>query len=285
MTDVQSRGAVVVTGASTGIGRASVAALVSERFLVFPTVRRLEDARELREQFGDSVRPLLMDLLDEDSVRAAGAEVCASGPLFALVNNAGAGLMGPLEYLPIDSFRRQLEINLTGQLLVTQVMLPAIRQSAEETGDARIVMIGSIGGRVAGPMLGAYQAAKHGLVGLTGALRAELTPFGIRVLLIEPGTIATPIWERGRADGEELESRHPHSFGRYAKQLQGAYAMAERGTRSRQQPSLVARVITQALTSKNPPPRQVVGRDAKVVAGLVRLLPFRAVYRFTRARR
>ncbi len=226
-----------------------------------------------------------MDLLDEDSVRAAGAEVSANGPLFALVNNAGAALPGPLEYLPIDSFRRQLEINLTGQLLVTQVMLPAIRRSAEETGDARIVMIGSIGGRIAGPMLGAYQAAKHGLVGLTGALRAELTPFGIRVLLIEPGTIATPIWARGRAHGEELQSRHPHSFGRYAKQLQGAWAMAERGTRSRQQPSLVARVITQALTSKNPPPRQVVGLDAKLVAGMVRLLPFRAVYRFTRARR
>jgi NAD(P)-dependent dehydrogenase (short-subunit alcohol dehydrogenase family) len=284
VTDVESRRAVVVTGASTGIGRATVADLVSEGFLVFATVRRLDDADGLREQFGDSVRPLLMDLLDEDSVRAAGAEVCASGPLFGLVNNAGAALAGPLEYLPIDTFRRQLEINLTGQLLVTQVMLPALRRSAEHRGDARIVMIGSIGGRIAGPMLGAYHASKHGLVGLTGALRAELAPFGIRVLLIEPGTIATPIWERGRAHGMELQSRHAHSFGRYAKQLEGAWAMAERSARSGQEPKVVARAITEALTSKNPPPRQVVGRDAKVVAGLVRLLPFRAVYRFTRAR-
>lgn len=285
MIDAESRRTVVVTGASTGIGRASVAALIAEGFSVYATVRRLEDADELREQFGDSVVPLLMDLLDEDSVRAAGAEVCASGPLFGLVNNAGAALPGPLEYLPIDNFRRQLEINLTGQLLVTQVMLPALRRSAEQAGDARIVMIGSIGGRIAGPILGAYHAAKHGLVGMTGALRAELAPFGIRVVLIEPGTIATPIWERGRAHGEELQSRHPHSFGRYAKQLQSAYAMAERGARSGQEPSTVARAIAEALTSRNPPPRQVVGRDAKVVAGLVRLLPFRAVYRFTRARR
>jgi NAD(P)-dependent dehydrogenase (short-subunit alcohol dehydrogenase family) len=284
MTEIESRRSVVVTGASTGIGRATVAALVSEGFLVFATVRRLDDADALREQFGDSVRPLLMDLLDEDSVRAAGAEVHASGPLFGLVNNAGAALPGPLEYLPIDTFRRQLEINLTGQLLVTQVMLPALRRSAEQAGDARIVMVGSIGGRIAGPMLGAYHASKHGLVGLTGALRAELAPFGIRVLLIEPGTIATPIWERGLVHGKELQSRHAHSFARYAKQLEGAYAMTERGARSRQKPNVVARVITEALTSKNPTPRRVVGRDAKVVAGLVRLLPFRAVYRFTRAR-
>jgi NAD(P)-dependent dehydrogenase (short-subunit alcohol dehydrogenase family) len=284
VTDVESRRAVVVTGASTGIGRATVADLVSAGYLVFATVRTLEDADGLREQFGDSVRPLLMDLLDEDSVRAAGAEVCASGPLFGLVNNAGAALPGPLEYLPIDTFRRQLEINLTGQLLVSQVMLPALRLSAEQAGDARIVMIGSIGGRIAGPMLGAYHASKHGLVGLTGALRAELAPFGIRVLLIEPGTIATPIWERGWAHGKDLQSRHPHSFGRYAKQLEGAHAMAERGARSGQAPKVVARAITEALNSKNPTPRQAVGRDAKVVAGLVRLLPFRAVYRFTRAR-
>jgi NAD(P)-dependent dehydrogenase (short-subunit alcohol dehydrogenase family) len=284
MTEIESRRSVVVTGASTGIGRATVADLVSEGFLVFATVRRLDDADGLREQFGDSVRPLLMDLLDEDSVRAAGAEVYASGPLFGLVNNAGAALPGPLEYLPIDTFRRQLEINLTGQLLVTQVMLPALRRSAEQAGDARIVMVGSIGGRIAGPMLGAYHASKHGLVGLTGALRAELAPFGIRVLLIEPGTIATPIWERGLVHGKELQSRHAHSFARYAKQLEGAYAMTERGARSGQKPNMVARVITEALTSKNPTPRRVVGRDAKVVAGLVRLLPFRAVYRFTRAR-
>ena len=157
----------------------------------------MTDRDGLIAEFGRKVTPLIMDLLDEDSVRAAGAEVCAAGPLYGLINNAGAALPGPLEYLPIEVFRRQLEINLTGQLLVTQVMLPALRRSAEETGDARIVMIGSVGGRISGPILGAYQSAKHGLVGLSGALRAELAPSGIKVILIEPGAIATPIWDRG----------------------------------------------------------------------------------------
>src|SRR4029453_14258097 len=100
----------------------------------------------------------------------------------------------------------QLEVNLTAQLLVTQVMLPALRRSAEATGDARIIMIGSIGGRIAAPMLGAYSAAKHGLVGLSGSLRAELAPSKIKVVLIEPGAIATPIWDRGTANRDELKS-------------------------------------------------------------------------------
>jgi NAD(P)-dependent dehydrogenase (short-subunit alcohol dehydrogenase family) len=274
--------AVVVTGASTGIGRATVELLVAARFHVFATVRTESDRDGLVTEFGSQVTPLMMDLLDEDSVRAAGAEVCAAGPLFGLINNAGAALPGPLEYLPIEVFRRQLEINLTGQLLVTQVMMPALRRSAEETGDARIVMIGSVGGRIAGPILGAYQAAKHGLVGLTGALRAELAPFGIKVLLIEPGAIATPIWNRGAAAGEETRADNPEIAARYGRQLAGSAAMTARGNRSGLPPRVPAAVIMDALQSRNPAPRRVVGRDAKIIAALVRVLPFRAVYRMTR---
>ncbi len=275
--------AVVVTGASTGIGRATVELLVAARFHVFATVRTDSDRDGLVTEFGPQVTPLMMDLLDEDSVRAAGAEVCAAGPLFGLINNAGAALPGPLEYLPIDVFRRQLEINLTGQLLVTQVMMPALRRSAEETGDARIVMIGSVGGRISGPILGAYQAAKHGLVGLTGALRAELAPFGIKVLLIEPGAIATPIWNRGAAAGEETRADNPEIAARYGRQLAGSAAMVARGNRSGLPPRVPAAVIMDALQSRNPAPRRVVGRDAKIIAAMVRVLPFRAVYRMTRA--
>jgi len=273
--------AVVVTGASTGIGRATVELLVAARFHVFATVRTEVDRDGLVAEFGPQVTPLMMDLLDEDSVRAAGAAVCAAGPLFGLINNAGAALPGPLEYLPIDVFRRQLEINLTGQLLVTQVMLPALRRSAEETGDARIVMIGSVGGRISGPILGAYQAAKHGLVGLTGALRAELAPFGIKVVLIEPGAIATPIWNRGAAAGEETRADNPEIAARYGRQLAGSAAMVARGNRSGLPPRVPAAVIMDALQSRNPAPRRVVGRDAKIIAAMVRVLPFRAVYRMT----
>jgi NAD(P)-dependent dehydrogenase (short-subunit alcohol dehydrogenase family) len=113
-------------------------------------------------------------------------------------------------------FRRQIEINLTAQLLVTQVMLPALHRSADETGDARIIMIGSIGGRPSGPMLGGYGAAKHGLAGLSSSLRAELAPFKIKVLLIEPGAIAIPIWDRGRAAGQELRVGDPEMLCRVA---------------------------------------------------------------------
>ena len=273
---------VVVTGASTGIGRAAVDLLVAAGFHVFATVRTDDDRDSLVADFGLRVTPLIMDLLHEDSVRAAGVEVCAAGPLFGLINNAGAAFPGPLEYLPIEVFRRQLEINLTGQLLVTQVMLPALRRSAEETGDARIVIIGSIGGRLAGPILGAYQSAKHGLVGLSGALRAELAPSGIKVILIEPGAVATPIWDRGASAGGELRGANSEIAARYGRQLAGVAAMVARGNRSGLDPRVPASVILDALQSRSPAPRRVVGRDARIVAALVRVLPFRAVYRLTR---
>jgi NAD(P)-dependent dehydrogenase (short-subunit alcohol dehydrogenase family) len=276
---------VVVTGASTGIGRATVVELVSAGFHVFGTVRREMDAERLRRQFPDVVTPLIMDLLDEDSVHAAGEVVNDTGPLFGLVNNAGAALPGPLETIPLEVFRRQIEINLTAQLLVTQVMLPALHRSAEKTDDARIIMIGSIGGRLSGPMLGGYGVAKHGLVGLSSSLRAELAPFKIKVVLIEPGAIKTPIWNRGLAAGEELQSPGPESNARYAKQTRRVTEVAKRLAASGLDPSVPAKVIVEALQSENPSPRQLVGRDAKVIAAAVRLLPYRAVYGLTTARR
>ncbi|HZL74013.1 MAG TPA: SDR family NAD(P)-dependent oxidoreductase [Propionibacteriaceae bacterium] len=277
--------AVVVTGASTGIGRATVIELVSAGFHVFGTVRREQDADGLRRQFPEVVTPLMMDLLDEDSVYAAAEVVNATGPLFGLVNNAGAALPGPLETIPLEVFRRQIEINLTGQLLVTQAMLPALHRSAEQAGDARIIMIGSIGGRLSGPMLGGYGAAKHGLVGLSSSLRAELAPFNIKVVLIEPGAIKTPIWNRGSAAGEDVQSRTPESNLRYAEQIEATTRMAKRLAASGLEPSVPAKVILEALLRENPAPRQVVGREAKVIAAMVRVLPFRALYRLTGARR
>lgn len=273
--------AVVVTGASTGIGRATVLELVGAGFQVFGTVRREADAESLRQQFPELVTPLIMDLLDEDSVRAAGEVVNAAGPLFGLVNNAGAALPGPLEIIPIEVFRRQIEINLTAQLLVTQVMLPALHRSADQVGDARIIMIGSISGRLSGPMLGGYGAAKHGLAGLSSSLRAELAPFKIKVLLIEPGAIATPIWDRGRAAADQVQSQNPDINARYSDQIQAAAKMANRLAGSGLDASVAATVILEALQDDNPPPRQVVGRGAKVIAALARLLPYRVLYSLT----
>lgn len=254
-------------------------------FHVFGTVRREADAEALRRPFPEVVTPLMMDLLDEDSVRAAGELVNSSGALFGLVNNAGAAFPAPLELIPIEVFRRQLEINLTAQLLVTQVMLPALRRSAEATGDARIIIIGSISGRIAAPMLGAYGAAKHGLVGLSGSLRAELAPSKIKVVLIEPGAIATPIWDRGRAAGDELQSVRPEAYARYTDLIDATKAMARRGMTSGLDPAVPAKIILEALQDENPAPRRVVGRDAKVMAAMVRVLPFRVLYRLFSARR
>ncbi len=147
------------------------------------------------------------------------------------------------------------------------------------------MLIGSVGGRVAGPILGAYSTAKHGLVGLAGSLRAELAPFGIKVILIEPGAIATPIWARGTTAGNELEAQNPGAFARYANQRAAAQAMADRGSRKGLPPTVPAKIIGAALTAANPRPRQGVGIDAKVAAVMLRLLPARAIYRLAAGRR
>lgn len=271
---------VVVTGASTGIGRATVAELVRDGFQVWAAVRREQDADSLRAEHGDAVDPLLLDVTDPDAVAAAGKQVCAAGPLHGLVNNAGAALPGPLEHLPVESFSRQLDINLVGQLRVTQAMLPALREGRRERdGDARIVMIGSIGGRIAGPLIGAYHASKFGLVGLTDSLRAELAPFGIRVVLIEPGSIGTPIWERGATAADELLKHMPTAGERYAAQIERALANATKQATAGISPSIPARVIVRALTERNPRPRRTVGRDARMIAAMVRVLPYRVLYR------
>jgi NAD(P)-dependent dehydrogenase (short-subunit alcohol dehydrogenase family) len=293
---------VVVTGASTGIGRATVAELVGAGFKVWPTVRREEDAQSLIDEHREAVEPLLFDVTDEAAVRAAGEKVRAAGPLHGLVNNAGAALPGPLEYQPLEAFRKQLEINLVGQLAVTQAMLPALRAARDggqgcihptpaaygRTGpphSSRIVIIGSIGGRIAGPISGAYHAAKYAVVGLAGSLRAELAPSGIRVVLIEPGAIKTPIWDRGIAAGDEtFAGLPPEGVARYEKQIDAVRTMARRSGANGLPPEHVGRAIRRALTSPRPRARQVVGRDAQIAAFLVRVLPHSLVYRMTAAR-
>jgi NAD(P)-dependent dehydrogenase (short-subunit alcohol dehydrogenase family) len=273
----------MVTGASTGIGRACVDELVRRGARVWATVRREEDEQALVGEHGDAVRVVRLDVTDEDAVRAAGERVATGGPLHGLVNNAGVALPAPLEHVPIDVFRRQIEINLIGQLAVTQAMLPALRQARDPAG--RVLLIGSIGGRIAGPMLGPYHASKFGLVGLADTLRAELAPSGIRVVLIEPGAIATPIWRRGGEAGAELLGNlSPDAADRYAAQIAATRRNAAQSAKRGLPPARAARVIVDALAARNPRPRQLIGTDAKV-ASLVARLPYRLRYRLTAARR
>ncbi len=275
----------VVTGASTGIGRACVSELAHTGARVWAAVRTDKDEEALRRDHPDAVTVLRMDVTDPASVQAAGERVQAAGPLHGLVNNAGVALPAPLEHIPVSVFQRQLEVNLVGQLAVTQAMLPALRQAREQQADARIVMIGSIGGRIAGSMLGPYHASKFGLVGLTDSLRAELAPSGIPVILIEPGAVATPIWSRGAAAGNELSAQLPPAGQqRYAAQITAAQANATRSAERGLPPQRAAQVIVKALTARNPRPRYLVGTDAHVAA-VVALLPYRLRYRLTAARR
>ena len=274
----------VVTGASTGIGRAAVAELARTGAVVWGSVRSDQDEEALRRDHPD-VRVLRMDVTDAASVAAAGEQVTAAGPLNGLVNNAGVALPAPLEYIPIEVFRRQLEVNLIGQLAVTQAMLPALRQARDQGMDARIVMIGSIGGRIAAPMLGAYHASKFGMVGLADTLRAELAPSGIRVILIEPGAVATPIWDRGSSAANELlEQVTPEVMERYSAQIDVARKNAARSAKRGLPPPRAAAVVVKALTAPNPRPRYLVGPDAHAAA-VVAQLPHRLRYRLTAARR
>ena len=189
-----------------------------------------------------------------------------------LVNNAGIAVPGPLEYLPMDEFRRQIEVNLTGQVAVTQAFLPMLRPTR-----GRIVNIGSIGGRVGLPLLGPYAASKHAMEGMTDSLRRELRPAGIEVSIIRPGPIATEIWERGNNKADELLERMPDAAEHYGPAIAAARAGAQERMKEAIPPQDVAEVVAHALTSDKPRTRYLVGRRAKLLALFATFLPDRGV--------
>lgn len=192
--------AVVITGASTGIGRAAVAKAVRERAHVFPSVRKQADADSLRAEFGEAVTPLIFDVADEPAVRAGAAQVAAvlgNRRLFGLVNNAGIAVPGPLLHLDTDELRRQFEINFFGVHNVTRAFADVLGADKNRTGNpGRIVMISSVGGQNGAPFVGPYAASKFAMEGYSQSLRRELMLYGIDVIVIGPGAIATPIWDK-----------------------------------------------------------------------------------------
>jgi NAD(P)-dependent dehydrogenase (short-subunit alcohol dehydrogenase family) len=266
------RGAVVITGASTGIGRACALELDSRGFHVFAGVRQEAAARDLRDE-RPSLDPISIDVTDAESIAAARervTEAVGAKGLAGLVNNAGIAVPGPLEHLPIDEFRRQMEVNLVGQVAVTQAFLPLLR-----TATGRIVNIGSIGGRVALPLLGPYAASKHAIEGLSDSLRRELRPWGIQVSIVRPGPIATEIWDRGSTTADELLERTPEAAVHYGPAIERARAFAAQRTREAVPPSAVAEVVAHALTADKPRTRYLVGPQARLLASLRAILPDR----------
>ncbi len=274
MSDNRGRGAVVVTGASTGIGEACALRLVAHGFRVFGAVRKPADGEALRAKAGAFLVPLLLDVTDGDGIVRAAAEVAAAvgdDGLAGLVNNAGIAVNGPLEFLPIDLLRKQLEVNLIGQVAVTQAFLPLLRRA---TG--RIVNIGSLAGLVSTPFNGPYSMSKYGMEAFTDALRVELMRWGLQVALVEPGSIATPIWDRGLVDADAMEKRLPEdAIALYGKQF-ATFKEGVRRTALRGIPAdAVAAAVEHALTAARPRTRYLIGTDAKFAAGLFRRLPDR----------
>jgi NAD(P)-dependent dehydrogenase (short-subunit alcohol dehydrogenase family) len=261
---------VLVTGASTGIGRASALRLHGAGWRVFAGVRREQDAEELRGAASQRLVPLILDITDPGQIGAAAERVAAEagGGLEGLVNNAGVAIPGPLETLAIEDFRRQLEVNLTGHVAVTQAVLAQVRVAR-----GRIVFISSIGGRIAFPLTGAYHAAKFGIEAVGDVFRQELRPWGISVSIVEPGSIDTPIWERGERTADRLGERSPQREALYGQAV-ASYRKVVRQLAARGiAPEKVAEAIEHALTAGRPRARYLVGLDARVQARLKPLLP------------
>ena len=260
--------AVVITGASTGIGEACVKRLAAAGFHVFAGVRKAEDGAALQQATGDRVTPLLLDVTNTEQIAAAQATVATmvgENGLVGLINNAGIAVGGPLEFIPLDKFHHQMAVNVYGALAVTQAFLPLLRQA---TG--RIVNMSSISGLAASPFLGPYAASKFALEALSDALRLELRPWGIQVVLVEPGNIATPIWQKGLAFADQLEAKlPPEAQAYYGPIFPFMRAML---TRSRGTPAdAVAQVVEQALTAAQPNARYLVGNDARLRTWIERL--------------
>lgn len=250
-----------MTGATSGIGLACGVRLAESGWHVLGGYRSESDAERLR-QIG--VEPLRLDVTDAAEIAAAAGAV---GPeLDALVANAGIAIAAPLELVPLDELRRQLEVNVVGQVAVVQALLPALRRS-----QGRVVLMGSIGGRSALPFLGPYAASKHALEAIADSLRVELAPFGVSVSIVEPASIRSRIWEKGAARADELSREFAPEVaalytGRIARFREVALSRGPGGD-----PADVAKAVEHALTASRPKARYLVGRDAHLRAWVERL--------------
>jgi NAD(P)-dependent dehydrogenase (short-subunit alcohol dehydrogenase family) len=247
----------LVTGASSGIGQACAVRLASAGWRVLAGVRRAGDAPEGTEE-------VLLDVTVPEQIRAAAGLV---DQLEGLVNNAGIAIAAPVEFVPPEELRHQLEVNVVGQVAVTQAFLPALRRTR-----GRIVFMGSIAGRSALPFLSPYAASKHALEALADSLRLELRPFGIHVSIVEPGTIKTAIWARSAKRADELIAGSDGELGElYGERIAAFREIALKRGAAGAPAEKVAKVVLEALTAERPHTRYLIGRDARLRAGFERL--------------
>jgi NAD(P)-dependent dehydrogenase (short-subunit alcohol dehydrogenase family) len=259
---------VLITGAGRGIGRATALKLASSRWRVYAGVRRLEDGEALaREAPSGAIVPLLLDVADSDQLAALSTAL--PDRLEAVVNNAGIVVDGPIEALELDALRRQLEVNVVGQVAVTQTVLPRLRESR-----GRIVFISSVSGRVSTPFTGAYNASKFALEGLADALRIELRPWGIKVILVEPSSTDTDMWRTALEQLDRTEAALGEEHRRlYAKHLKGMRRTTKIVQKQAVPVQRVVATVERALTDRRPRARYPVGIASKVQLGLSAITP------------
>lgn len=265
---------VVITGVSSGIGYAAAVELAGRGYHVFGSVRREADAARLHAALGERFTPLVFDVTDAAAVGRGAAEVAGvvgSAGLAGLVNNAGIAVSGPLMHVRLDDLRRQFEVNVVGVVAVTQAFLPLLGARPDPGHPpGRIVNIGSVSGRIAYPFLGPYAASKHALEALSDSLRRELLPFGVDVILIEPGSVATPIWDKA-----EQEDYSHYAATAYGPMLKGFGAMAVQRGRRGMPVERVARTIATALEHPRPRARYPLINHRVTGWWLPRFLPAR----------
>ena len=269
MSQRDSSGSVLITGASTGIGEACALRLDKKGIRAFAGVRNAEDGEALRAKGSDRLTPVLIDVTDAASISSARqtiADAVGDEGLTGVVNNAGIYFGGPLEFISLDGIRDEFEVNFFGAIAVTQAFLPLLR-----TGEGRIVNISSISGLVAFPFMGPYASSKFALEAISDCWRIELRPWGIHVALVEPGDIDTPIWEKGietlRTVREELPQEADDLYG-------PVFGLAEKSGRRGIPAERVAEVVEHALCARKPKIRYLVGSDARSVS-FFRKLPAR----------
>jgi NAD(P)-dependent dehydrogenase (short-subunit alcohol dehydrogenase family) len=267
---------VVVTGVSTGIGWGITKVLIQHGFRVFGSVRKEQDAERITKEFGEAFVPLIFDITDESAVQAAAQQVRGQlngETLFGLVNNAGIAVPAPLMYQPIEDFRKQMEVNLIGQLIVTQAFIPLLGSDHSLRGSpGRIINISSVGGKRGSPFLGAYVASKHALEGLSECLRLELMLYGIDVITVGPGSVATPIWDKA----ENLDaSMYDHT--EYAESARRMQKYTIENGRKGYPPEKVGEVVLQALTTSKPHVRYAVVPGNPITRFIQQLLPKRVI--------
>lgn len=261
---------ILITGASTGIGHDCAVQLCQQGFRVFAGVRKEKDHQALLDYKYDDLIPLYLDVTQDDHIQQAYETVSnqvGDDGLYGLINNAGIVVMGPVEILGLEHWRRQLDVNVMGTIAVTQRFLPLLKKA-----EGRIVLIGSIAGRSTLPFASAYSVSKYALEALGDALRVELKPWNIKTSIIEPGAVKTPIWVKSR---EDAEGRFKHiseeRLGKYKSPIGVFRELAQKAEERAISTDVVIRAISHALTARRPKPRYLLGTDAKLRILLDRL--------------